>query len=240
MGRKCLLKVFMPLAAGQDLRQVLCHDIAEAEFRAIRQAVTGINITVAFHAEVSVARPAEAAVPAVAPQGAAYVVIDFPYDYRSLSLLLPQSRDLLNRFGILVVGQPEFARLLWVSEINAPLIHAQAIAQVGKGFPQMGKVHPGHYLNDTEPHIVLSQSISAALNRLVASATPVIFPAGIMNGFRPIHTDADAELVLFEELCPVIRDERSVRLDVILNVVTSTRVPSLELHNGFKKADPRK
>lgn len=68
-------------------------------------------------------------------------------------------------------------------------------------------------------HLMLVEAFDAPHHPFKRSLSAVVLAETVMDGLRAVDGHAHKKSVVVEELCPFIRDERSVRLDAIVDIV---------------------
>ena len=83
--------------------------------------------------------------------------------------------------------------------------------------------------------LVLLEEAQAPHDLVERALTPLVDPVDVMEWLRPVDADANEVVVLLQELAPLVREQRAVRLNGVLERHPRLAVPLLDLDRSAEE-----
>ena len=115
---------------------------------------------------------------------------------------------------------------------------AELVAEEGVDLAAVIAVHRVDRRQHVPVDLVTLQHVEARDHPVEGGLAPLVDAVGVVHLSRPVDRDADQELVLLQELAPLVVEERPVRLHRVEDVLAGGRVLPLELDRASEEVQP--
>jgi len=160
-----------------------------------------------------------------------------------MAVLLRADRAVLHALAFLIAGV--VVALHDRDELHEPDL--QFIAEEAVDLQRVVGVGGVYGAEDVEVDLVALQHLAPAHDALKGRLAALVDAVGVVQFTRPVHAEADEEVVLLEELRPVVVEQHSVGLEAVVDahaglfvllLVTDGLAEEVEAHQGRLAALP--